>query len=194
MQVASVIILSKYADIEQSLDYRVPGGIQAPPGSIVQVPLGNRIVEGVVFSHPKAPEVPEIKDIISVNERALPAEFTDLAAWMAVRAGCSIGTALSAMLPPAGTGLPQVRWQLNQQAAAGTLTKKQQLVVDFLRQQSPMQKTEIAQALGISLAPINNLIAKGVLSPVKSKAPGQAWNLPLVAELTRDQAEGDCKD
>jgi primosomal protein N' (replication factor Y) len=193
MQVASVIILSKYADIEQSLDYRVPGGIQAPPGSIVQVPLGNRIVEGVVFSHPKAPEVPEIKDIISVNERALPAEFTDLAAWMAVRAGCSIGTALSAMLPPAGTGLPQVRWQLNQQAAAGTLTKKQQLVVDFLRQQSPMQKTEIAQALGISLAPINNLIAKGVLSPVKSKAPGQAWNLPLVAELTRDQAEAIAK-
>lgn len=193
MQVARVIILSKYADIEQGLDYGIPAEMQAPLGSIVQVPLGNRVVEGVVVSHPETPEVPELKEIISVNERALPGEFPNLAAWMAVKAGCSVGTALSAMLPPAGTGIPRVRWQLSRQAAAVALTEKQQLVVDFLQQQSPMHKGEIAHALGISQAPINNLIAKGVLLPAKGKGPGQAWNLQPVAELTPHQAKAVAK-
>ena len=189
MLVARVMILNKYADIEQTLDYLVPAGIQAPPGSIVQVPLGSRIVEGVVFAHPEVPEVPELKEVISVSERKLPLEFIDLACWLAVRAGCSTATALSAMLPPAGSGLSPMRWQLDEQAAAAiSLTEKQQLVADLVRQQSPMQKTEIARALGISLAPINNLIAKGVLLPAKGKAPGHDWNLQQVAELTDDQA------
>lgn len=189
MEVASVIILSKYADIEQSLDYRIPSGMQAPPGSIVQVPLGNRVVEGVVFHHPETPEVPELKDILSVNKR-MPIEFTKMAPWMAIRSGCSIGTALSAMMPPVGSGVPMVRWQLDEQAAAAfPLTEKQQLVVDFLTQQSPMQKSEVAHALGISVAPVNTLIAKGVLLPAKGKGPGQAWNLHQVAELTQDQAK-----
>ncbi|HCX77861.1 MAG TPA: primosomal protein N' [Firmicutes bacterium] len=189
MLVARVMILNKYADIEQALDYFLPVGMQAPPGSIVQVPLGSRLVEGVVFAHPEVPEVPELKEVLSVSERRLPLEFIDLACWLAVRAGCSIATALSAMLPPAGSGLSPVRWQIDEQAATAiSLTEKQQLVADLVRQQSPMQKTEISRALGISLAPINSLIAKGVLLPTKGKAPAQDWNFQQVAELTSDQA------
>lgn len=188
MRVARVIILIKYADIEQALDYLIPVGIEAPPGSIVHVPLGNRVVEGVVFSHPDVPEVDELKEIISVDERSLNPEFTDLACWLAVRAGCSTATALSAMLPPPGKGGAPVRWQLDEQAAASvSLTEKQQLVVDLLRQQSSMHKTEIGQALGISAAPINNLIAKGVLAPAKRSVPGKIWDFEQVIQLTEDQ-------
>lgn len=189
MRVARVIILIKYADIEQALDYLIPVGMEALPGSIVHVPLGNRVVEGIVFSHPDVPEVHELKEIISVGERGLTPEFIDLARWLAIRAGCSTAAALSAMLPPAGRGGAPARWQLDEQAAASvSLTEKQQLVVDLLWQQSSMHKAEIARALGISAAPINNLIAKGILTPAKSAVPGKTWNLEQVAQLTAVQA------
>ncbi len=43
------------------LDYRLPEGIEAPPGSIVQVPLGPRRVTGVVWDGLEADAVPAAK-------------------------------------------------------------------------------------------------------------------------------------
>lgn len=189
MQVARVVIFGKYADIEKPLDYLIPAGLEVTPGSIVRVPLGSRVVEGVVTSRPELAQVPDLKKVLALNERKLPQEFLELAPWLAVQAGCSTAQALSAMLPPAGTGQAPLRWQLDDQAAANlSLTEKQGLVADFMRNQTSLAKAEIARALAISTVPIDNLIAKGGLKPAEDTLSPTHWDLPPVRELTADQA------
>lgn len=188
MEVARVLVVSKTAAAELILDYLVPAQLNVPVGSIVRMPLGSRVTEGVVLAKPVQPAVSDLKEIISVYPRVLLPEFLDLTSWLAVRAGCSMATALSAMLPPSGSGLLPSRWQLNEQAAAAvSFTEKQQLAVDYMRGQSPLTKSEIARALGISAAPIDRLIAKKVLMPVQNQPPEYTWDIPPVKNLTQDQ-------
>lgn len=190
MSIARVVIFQKYADLDRALDYLIPPGLCAPAGSIVKVPLGSRVVEGVVFSCPDQSEVQELKEIISVEPFPLPPEFVDLAGWLSIRAGCSAADALSLMLPPETAQTPQVYWQVDEEAAAACdLTEKQQMVVDMLRSQEPMRKGDICRNLGISLVPVNNLVSKEILVPVKKPADFQNWPLQQVEHLTLDQAE-----
>lgn len=187
MAVARVLIMSKYADIEQPLDYAIPPGLSAPPGSVVRAPLGPRLVEGVVLVHPPEGQVPNLKEIRAVGPRRLSRELLGLAAWLAPRTGCSLAVALQAMLPPLGSGAPPKLWRLALPLPDSKLTAKQLLVVDYLKGQRPQSKAEIARALTISAAPINSLIAKQYLQPVAAAPTAPAWDLPPVTELTADQ-------
>jgi primosomal protein N' (replication factor Y) len=186
MEIALVEILNKYADLQRSLDYLVPQSLEVSPGSRVQVPLGTRVVEGIVLQTRPSSDVPGLKQIISKDDRSLPVELVDLARWLSIKAGCSVSAALSAMLPPKASGIPLVRWQVDELAAAAeNLTEKQQQVVNLVRGQKPMSKSEITRALKISPVPINNLITMGVLISVDS--PGTPWTLEPVEKLTPEQ-------
>jgi len=187
VRIAQVVIINKFADFDRPLDYQVPPGISAPVGSLVQVPLGSRMVEGVVFSHSHQSEVDNLKDIAAVLNEVVPTEFVELANWLALRAGCSISSALSAMLPPASGGNPQVRWQVDEIAAAGAeLTEKQQQVVDYLQQQPPLLKSEICRALNISMTPINSLVQRGILLAAETREDS-VWITQEVDVLTAEQ-------
>ena len=189
MEVARVMIVGRYADIEHPLDYLIPTGLKPFPGSIVRVPLGTRVVIGIVIALASTSEISELKEILSLEKRSLPFEFLALANWLAVQAGCSIATAFSPMLPPSGYSTPLVRWQLDENAAAAvTLSEKQKLVVDYLRGQSPKLKKEISKALGVSQVPIDNLIAKSAIVAADSSFPTRNWNLAPVTELSVDQS------
>ena len=186
MVVAQVVILNKYADIHRALDYLVPEGLRAEVGSRVLVPLGNRIVGGVVIQIISSSDVPNLKPIKGKDKSSLSTELVELAKWLSVRAGCSLAAVLSAMLPPESTGEPLKRWRVKDLTGAPEkLTLKQQQVVDFLQAKEPMLKTEIIRALGFSPVPINNLISRGIIIPAEIRPA--AWPLEPVTSLTPEQ-------
>jgi primosomal protein N' (replication factor Y) len=98
------------------LTYRVPEGMNAPTrGARVLVPLGNRLVTGVVIDgpHPNPPDerragsaTPsrehDLKDLVRVLDDGpfLPQEVVDLALWVADYYGCGPGDAIDAAMPP----------------------------------------------------------------------------------------------
>src|SRR5215204_581899 len=95
----------------EALTYGVPDPLPLPvTGARVLVPLGTRILTGVVVRSEKAatepPEVqgsaPEIKDIIDVLDDTafLPADVLRLTGWVAEYYACGAGDALSAAMPP----------------------------------------------------------------------------------------------
>jgi primosomal protein N' (replication factor Y) len=100
-----------------ALTYRVPGNLPDPvPGARVLVPLGTRVVTGVVIdvggphlqrerqapndSAPAANEV--VKEVIDLldADAFLPADVLTLVAWVAQYYACGIGEALSSAMPP----------------------------------------------------------------------------------------------
>lgn len=190
MTVAKVVILNKFADLDYLLDYRIPPQTSAPVGSFVKVSLGKRRVEGIVFAHAQESELKELKEIMAVLPGLLPRELVELAKWLAVRAGCSVSAALSGILP-SGIGVsPLSRWQVSEGTLAGVnLTEKQQLVVDFLRNRPPMLKVDICRALGVSVAPINNLVRREILVPAADFIQDSPWALKDVETLTAEQEE-----
>lgn len=184
MRVAKVVIFNKYADLDGTLDYRIPPHVNAPVGAIVKVPLQARVVEGIVFAHSEDTAVAELRDIIAAGP-CLPRELVELADWLAVRAGCSVAAAVTAMLPPRFHGNPPVRWRVDEKAlAVAELTEKQRQAADFLRRRRPMLKAELSRALGISKGVIDKLVEKGVLIPAVADDP---WDLEEVVALTAAQ-------
>ncbi|MEX2661140.1 MAG: primosomal protein N' [Vicinamibacterales bacterium] len=100
-----------------ALTYRVPDNLAPPvPGARVLVPLGTRVLTGVVLSvtsdpaasvpsashlAPRTPH-PETKAIIDVLDREafLPPDVLRLVQWVAEYYACGAGEALSAAMPP----------------------------------------------------------------------------------------------
>jgi len=106
VRLVSVAVPVPYLD---RLTYGVPDGMSLPPrGARVVVPLGARVVTGIVVdpqppSDPAATPPGKIKDIIDVldEDAFLPAPVVDLALWMAEYYACGIGDALAAAFPSA---------------------------------------------------------------------------------------------
>jgi primosomal protein N' (replication factor Y) len=97
------------------LTYRVPDEM-APPirGARVSVPLGKRVVTGIVTGPAKLDDArvtkggrqrsdAETKDLIAIldDEAFVPAAVVDLAMWVAEYYACGPGDALAAAMPPA---------------------------------------------------------------------------------------------
>ena len=89
------------------LTYQVPDGVPPPPrGARVVVPLGKRVVTGIVID-PAATldagqtSADKIKNILEVldDEAFLPGPVVDLALWVAEYYACGAGDALAAAVP-----------------------------------------------------------------------------------------------
>lgn len=87
--------------VNATYTYSTPEGV--PPGCRVQAQLGRRKLIGWVVGHPeKAPEgVSSIREIVRVvdKEALFDEKWLELARWMADLSFCTLGEALSAMLP-----------------------------------------------------------------------------------------------
>ena len=90
------------------LTYAVPDGMAVPPvGARVVVPLGSRVVTGVVVAlHAPAPAAGEVKPLREVLDREpfVPPEVVALARWTAEYYACGVGDAIPLLLPPMARG------------------------------------------------------------------------------------------
>ena len=88
----------------EALTYAVPAEIDLPAiGARVLVPLGNRIVTGVVVGGADPPDegaiVKSLSEVLD-GQAFLPAEIVTLASWVAEYYACGAGEAISAAMPP----------------------------------------------------------------------------------------------
>ena len=104
VRLVSVAVPVPYLDL---LTYQVPDGIAPPPrGARVVVPLGKRVVTGIVID-PAATldggqmSADKIKSILEVldTEAFLPGAVVDLALWVSEYYACGAGDALAAAVP-----------------------------------------------------------------------------------------------
>ncbi len=90
--------------LKQSYTYSVPDGMSAPPGVRVVASFGRREQVGFVIDEP-LPEKPiyQVKPVRKVmdNEPLFEAQLQNLATWVASMYFCSLGEALSSILPGA---------------------------------------------------------------------------------------------
>ena len=91
------------------LTYRVPDGSPTPVlGARVVVPLGSRIVTGIVVGGATADELAEsavkpIRDVLD-DEAFVPSDVIALATWTAEYYAAGVGEAVTAVLPPKARG------------------------------------------------------------------------------------------
>jgi primosomal protein N' (replication factor Y) len=86
------------------LSYRAPDGAAPPKGARVTVPLGTRVVTGVVVDPDAAPPVDAgLRDVVEILDEApfLPAVVVDLALWVGDYYASGPGDALAIAIPPA---------------------------------------------------------------------------------------------
>ena len=89
------------------LTYAIPGDIDAPPiGARVVVPLGSRLVTGIVVDHAADDGARELKAIHQLldTHSFVPPEVVALARWTAEYYACGVGDAIPALLPPMARG------------------------------------------------------------------------------------------
>ena len=91
------------------LTYRVPHGVPTPPvGARVVVPLGSRIVTGIVMRGAAATSAP-VRDVKSIqqvldSDAFVPADVVELAQWTAEYYAAGPGETITAVLPPKARG------------------------------------------------------------------------------------------
>ena len=93
--------------VKKLFTYEVPEGSAAPIGVRVSVPFGSRSLTGMVVAErtepPAGVEVKQVKRVVD-SRPLFDAKVIALAGWMARMYMCSLGEALSAMIP---TGIPR---------------------------------------------------------------------------------------
>ncbi len=90
-----------------ALTYALPDALpDVPPGARVLVPIGKRLLTGIVLSRTdpasQTPDPADVKPIAEVldAEAFLPAEILRLITWVAEYYGCGVGEAMAAAMPP----------------------------------------------------------------------------------------------
>jgi primosomal protein N' (replication factor Y) len=101
MPLVAVAVPVPFLDL---LAYNVPESFAPPPvGARVRVPVGPRVVTGVVAAHGATLDAGmELKDVVEVLDREpfLPAFIVDLCVWVADYYMAGIGDAIGVALPP----------------------------------------------------------------------------------------------
>ncbi|HTL01379.1 MAG TPA: primosomal protein N' [Vicinamibacterales bacterium] len=182
MALVSVAVPVPFLDL---LTYHVPDDMTPPArGARVSVPLGKRVVTGVVVG--PAPDAAragkageyDTKDLIAVldDEAFIPPAVVDLAMWVAEYYACGPGDALAAAMPPAKVHktVGMVRLPSTTLGAGnGATTRKQAEVLELLR----------AAPAGLSISALNE---KGISTDVLKRMAAR----DLVA-IDRDRVERD---
>ena len=136
----------------RTFSYSVPSALDVRVGSSVRVPFGRQRLQGVVFSLPAAPAVPETRDVLSVSGAIPPLTGVQLrlARWVSSYYLCSLFEAAAPMLPPGGR-FRRRTYYLAGDAAGGevdALTPFQRRVFEFVRARGPASEEQASRALG----------------------------------------------
>jgi primosomal protein N' (replication factor Y) len=199
----SVAVPVPFLDV---LTYQVPGGMTPPRrGARVAVPLGTRVVTGIVVDSNTSIDAvgapaEKIKNVIEVLDEVayLPTSVVDLALWVAEYYACGAGDALAAAMPPPQEHRTLRVASLTAQGHELTLTLKgkQQQAIDVLRGAPTGLSTSELNARGISADVLQRLSLKGLITfrrerlerdPFSNGVVRAVVNRPPARTLTAEQ-------
>ncbi|MBJ6127268.1 primosomal protein N' [Microvirga splendida] len=154
--------------LDTAYSYAVPDGLSLEEGDVVQVPLANREVAGVVWSmrEGQGGNLKKVSGVIDApNLSPKMRKFLDWIAWYTL---APKGSALAMGLKiPDGDLLTVARVGVK---LAGALPKRmtpaRQKVIEIAQDGAVRLKSELAHAAGVSAGVVNGLIDEGVLETV----------------------------
>ena len=172
-QAARVRVLLPYP-FPGPFDYRLPAGMAARPGTVVQVPLGRREVIGVVWDGAPDPDLPaaRVKPVVAVLDappmRATLRRFID---WVADYTLSPPGEVMAmALRIPAAPAAPAMGY-LAGPAPTGRLTEPRRRVLAALAAaDGPLSARALAQAAQASPAILRAMAAADLLRAVPMPA------------------------
>ena len=166
--------------LDVAYDYRVPEGLEVAPGAIVEVPLGQRQVVGVVWGEAAGSIAPaRLKDIAAVRAvPPLPATLRALIDWVADYTLASRGAVLRmALSVPDALDAPAVKlgYTLGPTPPA-KLTASRARVLAALDNKPPMSAVDLVHAAGVGIGVVKSLAKAGALieAPLHRTTPPQA--------------------
>jgi primosomal protein N' (replication factor Y) len=160
---------------ERAYSYALPEGVEAGPGQIVQVPLGPRLVAGIVWdgeadkvNPDKLREITQVFDCPPVNEPMR--RFIDwVSAYTLSPPGLVARMALRA--PAAFDPEPMIDALRLTDARPERLTAARERVLEQAGDGLAWSKSGLAHAAGVTPSVIDGLFAQGVFEPVKLPPP-----------------------
>ena len=177
VRLVSVAVPVPFLDV---LTYQVPDGVAPPPrGARVVVPLGKRVVTGIVVDPAAtldAGQTPadKIKNILEVldDEAFLPGPVVDLALWVAEYYACGAGDALAAAVPSTqahktiriATLTAQGHDRADLVLLRSSLPKRQKEALEMLRGAPHGVPVPELNERGISTDVLQRLAAKGLIA------------------------------
>jgi primosomal protein N' (replication factor Y) len=162
------------------LTYSVPDGVAVPPiGARVVVPLGSRVVTGIVVEDAASSgrqQPAGVKPIRSAldADAFVPADVVALATWTAEYYAAGIGDTIPALLPPMARGARADSHKtlrvagitvMGQEAlGAGKLTAKQREALEMLASAPDGVATPLMASRGVSADTVTRLAQRGLIS------------------------------
>ena len=149
----------------RTLTYEILPNTSVTPGNIVWVPLGSRIVSGVVFSISEATNVEGVRPIIETQTTAflLSPQQLLLASWLSLETLSSLYEAAALMLPwdfQRREFLSLDVNSMNLQEQPETLSQIEKDVIGILKQGKQLRRSHINDA---KRRAIRGLIGKGII-------------------------------
>ncbi|OGJ56651.1 primosomal protein N' [Candidatus Peribacteria bacterium RIFCSPHIGHO2_02_FULL_52_16] len=173
----TVLTVSRSQGIGSGLTYD-PGNLSVKPGSFVQVPLRNKIVDGIVLDvlqdHEKEEyDVKSIKEIFGESPLLTESQIKTVR-WMADYYCCTVRAALSVWLPspPWAALLPKVvtLWKLSNTKSIDQIKGKKQIaVLEFLESSDAVTAATIQEETGATLTTLKTLEERGFVSQIKKR-------------------------
>ncbi len=182
----------------QTFTYSVPPSAQLGVGRLVAVPFGPRRLQGVVFAMSDAPQVPDTRDLVSVDEEVPPLTSTqlELASWMSGYYLCSLFDAAQAMLPPGRRA--RLRAYFSPTDAAGdadasSLPALQGRVLAYLRRRGEVAEARVVAAFGPDASgALRRLERRGLAARAdRRSAPTVTHKFRRMVRLSASRPEAD---
>ncbi len=155
-----------------ALDYRVPEGVSAPPGSVVVVPLGPRQITGIVWEPEKLPakDVPAEKLRPNVEVLAVPplsAPLRRLIEWTADYYLAPM-SAVARMVISSGGALKgpatMTEYRLTGELPERMTPQRKQALDALIGEQATIR--ELSAIAGVSEGVLRGLVGAGLIEPV----------------------------
>ena len=153
-------------------DYKIPANANYPLGTFVYVPLGNRLVAGVVWGHKNEGEIDEKRLKIvngAVDVPAMPESVRRFVDWVADYTLSPPGAVLRMVMSvPKALDPPRsiVGVSLSSQSTDFRITSSRKKVLDFLADGCPRALKEISKEAGVSDGVIKGLLNVGALEKI----------------------------
>jgi len=155
------------------LDYRLPDGVDAPPGSVVVAPLGPRKVTGIVWDEGRLPgdeiAFERLRPIVEVLPvPPLPAPLRRLIEWTADYYCAPLASVARMALASGGAlGGPatMTEYRLTGTEVTGRLTAQRKQALERLAGEQGTMR-ELAAIAGVSEGVLRGLAGAGLIAPV----------------------------
>lgn len=144
-QYAQVVV--NVSGIEGVFDYHIPDEFQndLQIGSLILVPFGKQIVQGIVRSFVEFPQVSITKDIHNILDEApvLTKEQQSLAEWMAKESLSTLSECYQLMLPPGLSQKADRLYKLGKSPGNFPLSPLQKRIINRLEERGPQRGRQL---------------------------------------------------